>query len=669
MDAGPLINFLADFEINLLSALVLLIVFAGFFFVFKVLLRLKPALSIVMSLSLGLVGGWGVRAAKQMLPDEVPGVVANPVEVNSFWETAGAEGKRALVIDAAMAWDRPQPPGTQVLGGLGLPDCRGENGQWFIYTTDEFEFEKAPGGRSSPTAGTIFRLNDWRDDKTASEVFGPKNFYEMGLVRQEIADLEAQLAPENDVGWQEGNRLRERKKDLEVRAADGARTAVAMELERKADGLVSVKIGGQSQDLSEGEWSDWYRITFELNPLIKAQAVTRVKILNLKEPFTLFVNTLDIDPEKPQFWQPVSQPREFSAELVSRTGGVFETFGWACATMPFKDKIIDAPTMLEDIEFTMKWRERLTRDALERDDWEVLMSVFSTPDRVQHMCYQFYDREHPLYDEELASTKITFFGQEIELREAIPAIYEQIDRIIGDVLASLGEGDTLLVCADHGFKSFRHQVNLNNWLVKEGYLALKSDLASTSINFGLEFVDWKNTRAYALGLGMIYLNLEGRESAGIVTAEEARPLLDEMRAGLLLLRDSREGYGEKVVEVVTYIDDVHDGPYRYREGDLMVGFKPTYRVSWGTTSGGLRLVKDDQGSVVAGPIFQPNKSNWSGGHVSVAPVHVAGIFASNKVVSLPAGGAHLLHIAPTALRLLGVEAPAELDRGALEIGE
>jgi bisphosphoglycerate-independent phosphoglycerate mutase (AlkP superfamily) len=81
------------------------------------------------------------------------------------------------------------------------------------------------------------------------------------------------------------------------------------------------------------------------------------------------------------------------------------------------------------------------------------------------------------------------------------------------------------------------------------------------------------------------------------------------------------------------------------------------------------LVKDDQGSVVAGPIFQPNKSNWSGGHVSVAPVHVAGIFASNKVVSLPAGGAHLLHIAPTALRLLGVEAPAELDRGALEIGE
>lgn len=664
MDAGVLVGTLAKYDTNLLTAAVFGLVLLGFLLVFKGLLRLKLGLSLVMSLALGVVGALGARVAKGYVPAEIPGVVGNPVEVDSFWEVAAAEGKRAVILDAAMAWDRPVVDGAEVLGGLGLPDCRGENGQWFVYTTDELEIDRAPEGRSSPTAGTIFRIDDWRAERITTEVYGPKNFTELARAEAEMAEIDAAMAPENDIGWQEGNRLRERKKELKSFVDAGARTSVPMEFLRKGES-VEVKIGSQAQDLREGVWSNWFHITFELNPLIKAHAVTRVKILSLDEPFTLFMNTLDIDPSNPQFWQPVSQPREFSMELASRAGGVFETYGWACATMPFKDKVIDAPTMLEDIEFTMRWRERLTKDALERGDWDVLMAVFSTPDRVQHMCYQFYDPEHPLYDEAAASTKMTFFDKEIELREAIPVIYEQVDRIIGYVREALGPDDTLLICADHGFQSFRHQVNLNNWLAEEGYLALE-ELSSTRSNFALSFVDWENTRAYAMGLGMIYLNLKGRESGGIVDPSEARALQEEIRTKLLALEDSREGSRGPAVETVTFIDDVHQGPFRYREGDLMVGFKPTYRVSWGTTSGGIKLVKGDEG-IVPGPIFEPNDNNWSGGHVSVAPTHVAGIFASNKKVTLPPEGAHLLHIAPTTLGLLGLEAPEASDKAALRV--
>ncbi len=666
MEAGFVIESLASYDEALLAGMVLVVVMLGFLLVFKLLLRLKTGLAAFMALVLGVVGALGVCKAKGYIPGTIPGIVGNPVEVDNFWEVAARNGTRAVVLDAAMAWDRPVVENARVLGGLGLPDCRGENGQWFVYTTDEFEINKAPTGRSSPTAGTIFRLDEWRNSKIASQVYGPKNFYELSKIEAEMAEIDAQMAPENDIGWQEGNRLRERKKELKKVLDEGARTSVPLLFERKGE-RVAVEIGGHSQDLEEGVWSDWYHITFELNPLVKANAVTRVKILSLEEPFTMFMNTLDIDPSNPQFWQPVSKPRDFSVELSRRAGSVFETYGWACATMPFKDKVIDAVTMLEDIEFTMKWREKLTKDALAAGDWDVLMTVFSTPDRVQHMCYQFYDPEHPLYDEEKASQKMTFFGQEIELREAIPVIYDQIDRIIGYVLESLAPEDTLLICADHGFQSFRHQVNLNNWLEANGYLKIKSSVASTKQNAGLQFVDWEGTRAYALGLGMIYLNLKGRESGGIVDPAQSRALLDEIRAGLLGLQDTREGHGGPVVETVTYIDDVHTGPYRYREGDLMVGFKPNYRVSWGTTSGGIKLVKDDNGKVVAGPIFQPNQSNWSGGHVSVAPEHVAGIFASNKQVSLPKDGAHLLHIAPTALKLLGHEAPVDSDKSALHV--
>ena len=51
--------------------------------------------------------------------------------------------------------------------------------------------------------------------------------------------------------------------------------------------------------------------------------------------------------------------------------------------MPFKDGVVSPELLMEDVEFTMGWRERLTYAALQRDDWRCLMSVFSTTDRVQ----------------------------------------------------------------------------------------------------------------------------------------------------------------------------------------------------------------------------------------------------------------------------------------------
>jgi hypothetical protein len=100
----------------------------------------------------------------------------------------------------------------------------------------------------------------------------------------------------------------------------------------------------------------------------------------------------------------------------------------------------------------------------------------------------------------------------------------------------------------------------------------------------------------------------------------------------------------------------------------MIGFAPTYRVSWGTTLGDIRLTRSADGTSVPGDVFQPNKKNWSGGHVSVAPRNVSGMFGSNRELT---GGAvedpHLLDIAPTVLDLLGVAIPEAMQREALEL--
>jgi len=648
-----------------------LLVLVGFMLIFKLLLRLKFFVAFGLSAVLAAAGAWGALSAGRHVPREIPGVVGNPIAVDSFWEVAAKQGKRAVVLEAAMCWDRQPIPGAQVMAGLGLPDVRGSYGDWFVYTDDPYELEKPPKGNTKNlTGGTVFKVN-FRDGRADTVLVGPVDFVALDKVQRE---LEEQRAIESEIerGYQVTDAAAKRAKELEKRISElkSTRVTTPMELEKTDSGSLRVSIGGHREELTPGEWSTWYEPVFELSPLIKAHAITRVKLLE-QDPgddrLELFVDVMHLDPRNPVFWQPASQPIDFSKDLAARAGQPFETVGWACITHAYKDKKIDAVTMLQDIEYTLKWRELITRRSLESDNWDVLMTVFSTPDRVQHMTYHFYDEGHPLYDAEAAATKLTFFGEEITLAEAIPAIYRQIDRIIGMVMDEyMAPDDVLLVCADHGFQSFRHQVSLNTWLEREGYLVMKEGVTGR-MNQGLAFVDWDKTKAYALGLGMIYLNQEGREPRGIVPAAEASALAREIQARLLAMTDDRSGTPVQVVEEVAILAEVHDGPYLDREGDLMVGFKPHYRVSWSTTTGGIELAKRGDGSYATDDVIFPNDSHWSGGHVSLAPTHVAGIFASNRTVDVPANGVHLLHIAPTTLKLLGIDPPTGCDLTGLDV--
>jgi predicted AlkP superfamily phosphohydrolase/phosphomutase len=191
-------------------------------------------------------------------------------------------------------------------------------------------------------------------------------------------------------------------------------------------------------------------------------------------------------------------------------------------TMPFKDREIDPITFMQDIAFTHETRVKLLESALARDDWRLFVDIESTPDRVQHMMYQYADETHPAHDAAEAARTVEIFGRKVALKDAITESYRALDRLVGDVMQRhVRPGDTLIVCADHGFQPFRRQVHLNNWLAREGYLALKPDVKREDAGY-LDYVDWSKTRAYALGLGGIYVNLRGREREGIVSPAECR---------------------------------------------------------------------------------------------------------------------------------------------------
>lgn len=644
-------------------------VFIAFLILFKVLLRMRFMTSLVTAAVLGVVGGYAGGAMRANYPNEYPRYT-NPQEAQNFWDIAGEAGVRSIVLDSAQSFDAESPDGVHVLHGLGTPDARGGLGDWLIYTDSDTEFDRIPKGRKSSTAGRIFKV-DSRSGMVATKFYGPKDFALKELLKSELDELNAR---KNDpgIGYKESQTLRaelaprinELQTELEESEAINYGVALDLTIEPEDGGKYEVSFGDQRQSLAVGEWSDFYELTFDLNPMLKVHGVTRCKLISVEPEFRLFINTLDIAPEAPPFWQEISAPADYSAQLAS--SGTFETYGWACMTMPFKDGQIEPELLLEDIEFTLKWRERVTFEQLARDDWELFMSVFSTPDRVQHMFYQYYDEGHPQYDPAVAERKTMFFGKEIMLKEAIPAIFREVDRVVGRVLDEvLTDGDVLLMCADHGLQSFRYQVHINNLLHELGFLALKEGATVKEGDKLTSYIDWKNTRAYAMGLGYIYLNLQGREKYGIVKPDEVDATMREISDALLAWRHPETG--EMVVESVYNLSEIHTGDFIDRESDLVTGFSPFYRVSWSTNSGKMPL-KEVDGQVVPGPIIVDNTSPWSGGHPSVAEHQVRGLFFSSQPAELPEGGPNLLHIAPTVLDLLGVDVPAEMDLPPLKIG-
>lgn len=642
------------------------------FLLIGVVLGTRKGVAAALALLVGGLSGWSAASTLDHVPTTATTVYRNKVKAPAFWDHAGEAGVSSIVLDAALAFGRPHAPNTRVLGGLGLPDVRGGiSGEWFVYSTDELWFDEGPRGEKAGDtgSGTVFYLPEARDGVHESKIWGPVDLHAQAQAARGIQEIDAELA-DPKLSWQAGQDLRDRRRELEdvlsgmKRSPWEHRASLPLAV-TPIEGGAKVRIGIQEQEVREGEWSDWYRLEFEMGPLLSVGAITRVKLESLRDPLTLYVDSLSIDPSNPPFWQPISQPRDFSAELASWIGEPFETLGWACMTNQMKDDRIDVQTFLQDIEFTMAWRRRLLLKALEKKDWRLLFAVYSVTDRVQHILYRHADPEHPQHDPEEAARVVRFFGKDLPLSECIDEVYRQMDERVGEVLDLLQPEDQLLLCADHGFSSFRRQMDVNLWLEQEGFLAIKEGVKKSEGGSAFRFVDWSRTKAYSLGLGMVYLNLQGREPQGIVPESEARGILEDIAARFVAAQDGGASVGRDA-EIVW---DLYPGDWKttdYPCSDLMLGFDEYYRAAWGTVGGGARLIEDDNGVVVPGEIYRDNTNPWSGDHAGNSPALVTGIFFSNRPVAVPEGGVSVLHIAPTVLSSLGVSCPPELDEPPLQ---
>jgi predicted AlkP superfamily phosphohydrolase/phosphomutase len=224
--------------------------------------------------------------------------------------------------------------------------------------------------------------------------------------------------------------------------------------------------------------------------------------------------------------------------------------------------------------------------------------------------------------------------------------------MIGRAMAKCDDPDTvLMVLSDHGAKSFRRGLDLNRWLIENGYMALKAD-AKPGAKY-LANVDWSRTRAYATGLAGIYLNIEGRESQGIVKAgPEADRLRDELGTKLEALIDP--GTGETPVLKAYNSHRFYKGPYTEEAPDLIIGYNEGYRVSWEAAIG-----------VITDAVFSDNKRAWSADHF-LDPRLAPGILFCNRRIE--SDNPRILDLGPTTLDLFGVDVPKHMDGKRLLVG-
>jgi len=353
------------------------------------------------------------------------------------------------------------------------------------------------------------------------------------------------------------------------------------------------------------------------------------------ERVRLYMSAFQFHPDAP--YAPMSCPEGYMHELRERYG-LFKTLGWAHETHALREDELTEKGFLEDSMRTMELRAMLTLDELERDDFDVLISAWTATDRIGHMFWRYRDPEHPMYDAEGAK----LYGQALEQS------YEKMDEIVGKVMPKIQENDLFIVMSDHGFETFRKGFNINTWLVRNGYAAVEGqDAPETAVGekgFLMDF-DWTRTRAYAIGLSSMYLNIQGRERNGIVPPEQADALIQELREKLLAVTDPDTG--EKVFEEL-YSRDVYSGVAVHDAPDISLGYARGYQNTKSAAKG-----------AIPKELLIPNLDKWSGDHVASNFSRIPGMLFVNR--PLAAEEPDIRDLGVTTLAYVDVKPPEDFE--------
>ncbi len=506
-------------------------------------------------------------------------------EGKAFWEYLDEAGIPATLFKIPSNYP-PVEAGTGSVSGMGTPDLMGSYGIYQYFTTDRADI---PGDYS----GARLTLVDVVDGAVREVIEGPPNTYLEEAPTLEVP-FTAWIDPEEPV--------------------------------------IRIDLPDEEIILKEGEWSDWVVLSFKPLPVVPAMTgIVRFFARQVKPYFKLYVTPVNINPKDPIL--PIDYPSGYAAE-VAEAAGFYYTQGMPEDTKAPTNNSLSTREFYGLSRMILEERTRIFHHLFDQFEEGLFFFYYCSIDQGTHIFWHLRDENHPMYDAEARA----------ELGDVIEELYAEMDPVVAKILDRLDENTTLIIMSDHGFSPLYRNFQLNSWLERNGYLVMKYGRKSGSLLAG--DVDWSRTRAYALGLNALYVNLRGREGSGIVNPGPERDrLVEELAEKLEAVRDPRDG--RPAVKRVHRREDVYSGPYVERAPDLLVGYDWGYRTAW----------ESALGDVVAGDLFSDCQDKWSGDHCGATEI-VPGILFSNKPLLLD--GPRLYDITPSILAEFGLPVPEQM---------
>jgi len=337
----------------------------------------------------------------------------------------------------------------------------------------------------------------------------------------------------------------------------------------------------------------------------------------------------------------------------------------------------------------MKKELDLVHYLLENDQkypWDFIISVIFSTDHLSHLFWKFIDKTHPNYT------------QNKDIQEAIMEYYSVLDSKLHEIVEICKEKDIIVfIVSDHGQGPLKKRVNINKWLIENGYMKLLKPLAKKQNNALLlkkvadnirkrrllykiyqklpeqikdyfrkklqsysevkttEGIDWRHTKAYFSGLNGININLKGREPMGVVDKKEYISIVSEIIEKLRTLRDPETN--EVVIKNIWIKYDLYDGDFVESLPDIIIEYKGESLYE--------SVLGFNEPYLVNKPLFYiTEKKSSSHKRNGIFLAYGPGIKKGQRI------DAKIYDVAPTVLHIFGLPVPKDMDgRVLMEIFE
>lgn len=375
------------------------------------------------------------------------------------------------------------------------------------------------------------------------------------------------------------------------------------------------------------------------------------------------------------------QPPELLDEIEGKFGP-YKTFPHIALEVLSSQE--SARDFIDTLTEMLHYKVKVALYLIEKEKPDLVVLHIWGSDILQHRLWRVMDTGHLKHDAEFADG----------VGPKIVQYFQEIDDSIRQLREAFGTKEPVMIMSDHGFGEVRKALDLNAWLINEGYIQFKKTLGArfryrlwkwgftlgaivdfllnltsilgryfkfympplertmttawrkrTPLFLSLNDVDWSRTKAYSkIGIGQIVLNVKGREPEGIVEkGEEYDKLRDEIVEKLKGLKDPETG--ENVADRLPTKEGWSGGEFYEEVSDIFVP-------------------PSSNGYVARTPsnVLFSNKFAYDSplreGH------RVEGIFfASGSMIRKGEllGEAHIEDISPTLIHLMGHPVPDDMD--------